>query len=214
MIPVLVVLATEAAPYIAAGVAGWLLVRKVKKGKEAGDESSVSFEDLNTPSENLWLILPGDQRGENVRRAAEIALGAPYLWGGPNFNKYLLPGDLEGGAEDGMDCSGFVSTALRYLGMVTDKFCYHRTTGDMASACDAVAEEDAEPGDIAYYGGHVALVVGRDKSGELYVLSMSNGDHTCTSIAISEARGAMGKLLPANYRKVVCFMRPKKEFQA
>lgn len=197
-----------------AGFAGYREVKKlVSLHKTAGDESSVEdVSQFDVPGESIWLVIPGDQKGENVRLACEKLIGAPYVWGGPNFQT-LLDGDLDKAIVEGLDCSGSVSTLLRHLGMVNEDFCYHRTTGDMASACDAITEDEVEPGDICYYGGHVVMVVGRDKTGKPYALSMSGGDHTTTSVAIAEKQGACGKIRACDYMTIVCYMRPKAEFR-
>lgn len=171
-------------------------------------DHSVTVEDLTVPGESILALIPYDQAGENARKIAAKLLGCPYVWGGPSFST-IQAGDVEKAASEGCDCSGMVLTVLRNQGIVDKEWCKHRETSDMAAACEAV--EEPRVFDIAYYQGHVALVVGF-LEGVPYVLSMSGGDSNVTSVAIAKQKGAQCKLVPWDYRPApdfVCFMRPK-----
>lgn len=69
-------------------------------------------------------------------------IGNPYVWGGTSLT-------------DGADCSGFVQAVYAHFGVSLP-----RTTWDMESAGTPVSYEQALPGDIVLYDGHVGLYMG------------------------------------------------------
>lgn len=69
-------------------------------------------------------------------------IGNPYVWGGTSLTQ-------------GADCSGFVQSVYQHFGISLP-----RTTWDMESAGYEVTYENALPGDIILYDGHVGLYMG------------------------------------------------------
>lgn len=69
-------------------------------------------------------------------------IGNPYVWGGTSLT-------------NGSDCSGFVQSVYAHFGVSLP-----RTTYEMVNAGYAVSYEEALPGDLILYDGHVGLYMG------------------------------------------------------
>ena len=69
-------------------------------------------------------------------------IGNPYVWGGTSLT-------------EGADCSGFVQSVYAHFGISLP-----RTSYEMRSAGYAVSYDDAQPGDLILYEGHVGLYMG------------------------------------------------------
>lgn len=69
-------------------------------------------------------------------------IGNPYVWGGTSLT-------------EGADCSGFVQSVYANFGISLP-----RTTWDMENVGYAVSLEEALPGDLVLYDGHVGLYMG------------------------------------------------------
>ena len=69
-------------------------------------------------------------------------IGNPYVWGGTSLT-------------DGADCSGFVQSVYAHFGVSLP-----RTSYEMRSAGYEVSYEEALPGDLVLYDGHVGLYMG------------------------------------------------------
>lgn len=98
-------------------------------------------------------------------------IGNPYVWGGTSLT-------------DGADCSGFVQTVFAHFGISLP-----RTTWDMEHVGTAVSYEEAIPGDIILYDGHVGIYMG-------------NGQIVN---AINSAKGI--GILPATYTNIITVRR-------
>ena len=117
-------------------------------------------------------------------------LGQPYVWGDN-------------------DCSEWLLRVARANGLCPADWPDMNTLG-IANACDKVEIGYQEPGDFAYYNGHVMMVCS-------YPIE-SNGNHSAVVGMSGGGRGTDGtdpnacvKLFDrANYRSdFVCYMRPK-----
>ena len=69
-------------------------------------------------------------------------IGNPYVWGGTSLT-------------DGADCSGFVQSVFAHFGISLP-----RTTYDQINAGVEVSYEQAMPGDLICYDGHIGIYIG------------------------------------------------------
>ena len=69
-------------------------------------------------------------------------IGNPYVWGGTSLT-------------DGADCSGFVQSVYANFGISLP-----RTTWDQEYAGTGISYEEAQPGDLILYEGHVGIYMG------------------------------------------------------
>lgn len=69
-------------------------------------------------------------------------IGNPYVWGGTSLT-------------DGADCSGFVQSAFAHFGISLP-----RTTYDQINAGVEVSYDQAMPGDLICYDGHIGIYIG------------------------------------------------------
>lgn len=72
-------------------------------------------------------------------------IGNPYVWGGTSLT-------------NGADCSGFIQTIYANFGVSMP-----RTSGEMRSAGVEVSYDQAVPGDVICYNGHVGIYIGDGK---------------------------------------------------
>lgn len=69
-------------------------------------------------------------------------IGNPYVWGGTSLT-------------NGADCSGFVQSVYAHFGISLP-----RTTWDQENAGTAISYDQAQPGDLILYEGHVGIYMG------------------------------------------------------
>ena len=98
-------------------------------------------------------------------------IGNPYVWGGTSLT-------------NGADCSGFVQSVFAHFGISLP-----RTTWDMENVGTPVSYDQAIPGDIILYDGHVGIYMG-------------NGQIVN---AINSSRGI--GILPATYTSIITVRR-------
>lgn len=80
--------------------------------------------------------------GDSVVSYAQKFLGNPYVFGGNSLT-------------NGTDCSGFVSLIYKNFGISLPRSSY-----ELRYSGKAVSYENAKPGDIICYPGHVAIYIG------------------------------------------------------
>lgn len=98
--------------------------------------------DSHDIQETVFLPDSAGSAGQAVINFACQFIGNPYVWGGTSLTQ-------------GADCSGFVQSVYANFGISLP-----RTTYDMVNVGYAVSYEEAMPGDLVLYDGHVGLYMG------------------------------------------------------
>lgn len=143
--------------------------------------SSGSSSSSNNASSNAAAAAPetSSNAGTTATREAIVAFalqfnGNPYVWGGTSLT-------------NGADCSGFTQSVFKNFGISLP-----RTSSAQAGAGTAVSSANIRPGDIVYYGGHVALYIGNGQiihaSDERTGIKISSWTYT-TPLAIRNVIG-------------------------
>ena len=96
-------------------------------------------------SDNPAPAASGSGTGTDIANFALQFVGNPYVPGGTSLT-------------NGCDCSGFTSSVYAHFG-----YSIPRTSGSQAGCGTGVSYEDAQPGDIICYAGHVAIYIGNGK---------------------------------------------------
>ena len=106
-------------------------------GSSAGSSSGSSSGASSAPA-----VSPSGVTGSDVINYATQFIGNPYVWGGTSLT-------------NGADCSGFVQSVYAHFG-----YSLPRTSAAQAGCGRGVSYAEAQPGDLIYYSGHVALYMG------------------------------------------------------
>lgn len=117
----------------------------------------------------------GSELGKQVARFACQYIGNPYVYGGTSLTK-------------GADCSGFIYTVYGQF-----NYSLPRTSLQQRSAGKSVSYDQAQPGDIICYDGHVGLYIG----GGLIVHASNSKPYPSGGIKVSKA----------NYRTILSVRR-------
>ena len=119
------------------------------------------------------VTISGDsEMGTSVAQYAVQFVGNPYVWGGTSLT-------------EGADCSGFVMSVYANFGVSLP----HSSAADRSQGYAVDGLENAQPGDIICYSGHVAIYIG---DGQIVHASTAK-----TGIIISNA----------DYRKILAVRR-------
>lgn len=114
----------------------------------------------------------GSELGKSVAEFACQFIGNPYVWGGTSLT-------------NGADCSGFVMSVYANFGVSLP----HSSSADRSVGSAVNGIENAQPGDLVCYSGHVAIYIG---NGQIVHASTAK-----TGIIISNA----------NYRSILSVRR-------
>lgn len=87
----------------------------------------------------------GSSKGQDIANYACQFVGNPYVAGGTSLT-------------NGADCSGFVMSVYKNFG-----YSLPRSSYAQSSVGKSVSYAEAQPGDIIYYGGHVAIYIGNGR---------------------------------------------------
>ena len=154
------------------------LAREAEERRKAREAASAktsqnSSGSKSTKSAPAEYTVTGDS--EIGRAVAEYALqfvGNPYVYGGTSLT-------------NGADCSGFVMSVYANFGVSLP----HSSASDRSQGYGVDSLENAQPGDLICYSGHVALYIGNGQ-----IVHASNKR---TGIIVSNA----------NYRKILAIRR-------
>lgn len=108
--------------------------------KAAKKSSTSSSADAPAP---VYATGGGSELGNSVANYACQFVGNPYVWGGTSLT-------------NGADCSGFVMSVYNNFGVSLP----HSSAADRSVGAAVNGLENAQPGDIICYSGHVAIYIG------------------------------------------------------
>lgn len=105
--------------------------------------SNQSTSGSESASQVVYATGSGSELGKSVANFACQFVGNPYVWGGTSLT-------------EGADCSGFVMSVYNNFGVSLP----HSSSADRSVGSAVNGLENAQPGDIICYSGHVAIYVG------------------------------------------------------
>ena len=146
------------------------LAKEEAANKKAAENSS-SGKSSSTSGGKTYAN-PTGSSGSDVAQFALQFVGNPYVYGGTSLT-------------NGTDCSGFVMSVYNNFGVSLP----HSSAADRSVGATVNGLENAQPGDLICYSGHVALYIG---NGQIVHASTSR-----TGIIVSNA----------NYRSILSIRR-------
>ena len=114
-----------------------------KTVKSTATSRSATTTSRSTVRAAAVVAAPPSVAGSTVLQIAARYVGVPYVYGGTT--------------PSGFDCSGFVQYVYGQLGVSLP-----RTAEAQRSAGTVVSRADAQPGDLIYSPGHIAIYAGGD----------------------------------------------------
>lgn len=144
-----------------------------KKARQAAAAASTKTSSSSATTTASSVTITGDsEMGVSVAEYAVQFVGNPYVYGGTSLT-------------NGADCSGFVMSVYANFGVSLP----HSSSSDRTQGSAVDGLENAQPGDLICYSGHVALYIG---DGQIVHASTSK-----TGIIISNA----------SYKKILAIRR-------
>lgn len=147
-----------------------------RKAREAAAAKSAKSSSTNkatsTQASATYTVGEGSEMGVAVAEYALQFVGNPYVYGGTSLT-------------NGADCSGFVMSVYANFGVSLP----HSSAADRSQGYAVDGLENAQPGDLICYSGHVALYIGNGQ-----IVHASNKK---TGIKVSQA----------DYRKILAIRR-------
>ncbi len=143
-----------------------------RKAQEAARASRAAQESQNQetasaptqPVNTEYSVGEGSELGVAVAEYALQFVGNPYKWGGTSLT-------------EGADCSGFVLSVYANFGVSLP----HSSKADRSQGYAVDGLENAQPGDLICYSGHVALYIGNGQivhaSNKKTGIIVSNADY-------------------------------------
>ena len=108
---------------------------------EAAAEAAAAAEAEAEAAAAIAVDIPASAKGSAIVSIGMRYLGVPYLWGGET--------------PAGMDCSGFTSYVFAQVGITLP-----RTSSEQRYAGTEVPWSQAQPGDLLWSPGHIAIYAG------------------------------------------------------
>lgn len=115
--------------------------RKAREAARASQSTQQAAATQTTVTD--YAVGEGSELGVAVAEYALQFVGNPYKWGGTSLT-------------DGADCSGFVLSVYANFGVSLP----HSSKADRSQGSAVDGLENAQPGDLICYSGHVALYIG------------------------------------------------------
>ena len=132
-----------------------LVTEAQQEGKEEAEAFTYAVSRKSEEAQMTQEVQGNVQQTENTEVSAQPAsngqvivdyacqfIGNPYVWGGTSLT-------------DGADCSGFVQSVFAHFGISLP-----RTTYDQINAGVEVSYDQAMPGDLICYDGHIGFYIG------------------------------------------------------
>lgn len=117
---------------------------RAQQKQQAAAEAQLAQGDTPAPAPAAPAVTAsGSGQGSNVANFALQFVGNPYAYGGTSLT-------------NGADCSGFVMSVYSNFGVGLP----HSSSGDRSVGYDVGGVENAIPGDIVCYSGHVGIYIG------------------------------------------------------
>lgn len=116
--------------------------REAAAAKAAQNQTSSSSSSASSAAAEV-TVGSGSEMGVAVAEYAVQFVGNPYVYGGSSLT-------------EGTDCSGFVMSVYSNFGVSLP----HSSSADRSQGYAVDGLENAQPGDIICYSGHVALYIG------------------------------------------------------
>ena len=148
------------------------LAKEAEERRIARENAKKSQSKSQTNTTTSVTISGDSEMGTSVAQYAVQFVGNPYVWGGTSLT-------------EGADCSGFVMSVYANFGVSLP----HSSAADRSQGYAVDGLENAQPGDIICYSGHVAIYIG---DGQIVHASTAK-----TGIIISNA----------DYRKILAVRR-------
>lgn len=131
-------------------------------GTTGSNSSNASGSSSGSSASNSSAGTSNASLGQQIASYAQQFVGNPYVYGGTSLT-------------NGADCSGFVQSVYKNYGISLP-----RTSGEQGASGRAVGSlSEAQPGDLLWYSGHIAIYIG---NGQIVHASTSK-----TGIIISNA---------------------------
>ena len=147
--------------------------RKKAQAAAAAAQAAQAAANASTTQEEIsYPVSGGSEMGQAVANYALQFVGNPYVYGGTSLT-------------NGADCSGFVMSVYANFGVSLP----HSSTSDRSQGYGVDGLDNAQPGDIICYSGHVGIYIGNGQ-----IVHASNER---TGIIVSNA----------NYRNILAIRR-------